>query len=87
MDISNKGRLLTRKEASEYLRALGLPCKVSTLNRAAQEGSGPSIIYFGRVPRYRVSDLNSWVQQRLSEPRTRALSRQSTTSLHGEVDG
>jgi hypothetical protein len=86
MNISSIARLLTRKEASEYLRALGLPCRVATLSRAAQEGSGPLITYFGRIPRYRISDLDNWVQQRLSSPSPRAISRQATADQQSRVD-
>ena len=62
----NSKEYLSRREASEYIEARGLPCAVATLNKLACVGGGPLIVYFGtRRPRYRPADLDSWVASKL----------------------
>ena len=60
---------LSRKEASEYLKARGLAVAVATLNKLACVGGGPIFQSFGRLPRYRPEDLDTWAAARLSKPR------------------
>lgn len=60
---------LSRKEASAYLKARGLPVSPSTLNKYATVGGGPVHVKFGRLARYRPSDLDAWAAARLSAPR------------------
>jgi excisionase family DNA binding protein len=51
--------LLTTKEAAKYL---GL--SVSTLNKLRLTGEGPAYFKLGRSVRYRLSDLDIWVEKR-----------------------
>lgn len=62
-------RYLTRREASEYLKAKGLPVAPTTLAKYVTVGGGPLYVSFGRLARYRMSDLDAWVEERLSAPR------------------
>ncbi|MEW5728283.1 MAG: helix-turn-helix domain-containing protein [Pseudomonadota bacterium] len=62
-------RYLTRREASEYLKQKGLPVAPTTLAKYVTVGGGPIYQSFGRMARYRPSDLDAWVQERLSAPR------------------
>jgi hypothetical protein len=40
---------------------------VSTLTKQRHYGTGPSFLLFGKRPRYRVSDLKTWAEARLSD--------------------
>lgn len=68
---------LSRKEASEYLKARGLPVSPATLNKYATIGGGPIHVKFGRLARYKPSDLDAWAAARLSAP------RRSTSDIGG----
>lgn len=63
-----ENRLLTRHEASEYIREKGLPASSATLRKLACVGGGPKFRRFGRHVRYDPSDLNAWIESRLSKP-------------------
>ena len=52
-------RLLSRKEAAPWL---GL--KVSALEAMATRGGGPRFVKTGRLVRYRLSDLQAWLEAR-----------------------
>jgi predicted DNA-binding transcriptional regulator YafY len=56
------GRLLTEREAADYLRV-----SPRTLRRYRTEkpaGTGPPVAgYVGRSPRYRVADLETWLKR------------------------
>ena len=60
---------LSRREASDYLKSRGLPVAVATLNKLACVGGGPVFRSFGRLPRYRPTDLDTWAAARLSKPK------------------
>jgi hypothetical protein len=60
---------LSRKEASEYLKACGLPVAVATLAKYATVGGGPEFCSFGRFPRYSIDGLHAWIGVKLSKPR------------------
>lgn len=54
------GQLMTTPEASEYLRY-----KVETLKWWRSHGGGPPFIKInGRLVRYRVRDLDAWLDKR-----------------------
>lgn len=59
-------RYLSRKEASEYLKALGLPVAVRTLAKWAVHGEGPQFCRFnGRTVRYPRESLESWINEKV----------------------
>lgn len=53
-------KLLTRKEAADYLRL-----KKSTLDAWAHKGGGPVFIKVGRLCRYRLEDLEAFIESRI----------------------
>jgi hypothetical protein len=61
------GRLLTEREAADYLRV-----SARTLRRYRTEkpaGTGPPVAgYVGRSPRYRRADLDRWMQRERERP-------------------
>jgi hypothetical protein len=60
---------LRRKEVPAYLAERhGIEIAVSTLNNLASIGGGPIMQYHGRIPLYRVEDLDVWAEGRLSAP-------------------
>lgn len=69
-DPKTSVEFLTRKQAADYLRALGLPISVGTLaNLGARDnaGRGPPFSRFrtrGTV-RYRRDELDIWAQQEI----------------------
>jgi hypothetical protein len=56
---------LSRREASNYLKARGVPCAATTLSKMVTVGGGPPVCRFGRVPLYRPVDLDRWIEQRM----------------------
>jgi hypothetical protein len=62
--------LMTREEASQYARALGVRLAVSTLAKAAWRGDGPVITYQGNKPYYAIADLRSWLASRTRKRRS-----------------
>lgn len=56
--------LMTRKEASAYAAALGIPLAVNTLAKFVGRDDGPPRVYFGRRPLYRVSEFRAWLHSR-----------------------
>lgn len=75
-------RYLSRKEASEYLKALGLPVAVRTLAKWAVQKEGPQFCYFnGRTVRYPRESLEAWINEKIG-PLRRSTS--DTVSLPGK---
>lgn len=60
---------LTRQEAAEYLKSLGIPCKKTTLQKYATLGGGPEYTKFGKMVLYTRPSLNTWVDSKMSAPR------------------
>lgn len=54
---------LSTTEAARYL---GI--KVSTLRNLIHAGDGPEYRKFGRLNRFRIADLDRYIQERLTEP-------------------
>jgi excisionase family DNA binding protein len=48
---------LTRQKAADYLNI-----KKSTLESWAHKGGGPAFVKFGRSVRYRISDLENYIE-------------------------
>lgn len=61
---------LNRREAAAYVRAKGLPCAPSTLSKLATIGGGPKFRKFSRNVVYVATDLDAWIESRLSGPKT-----------------
>lgn len=60
---------IRRSDVPEYLATKhGIDIKVSTLAKMATLGGGPAMQYSGRIPLYRIEDLDEWANQRLSAP-------------------
>jgi hypothetical protein len=60
---------LSRKEASLYLKAKGLPVAASTLAKYFTIGGGPKVQHFGRKPLYDETELDEWAKKKLTAPR------------------
>jgi len=54
---------LTTRHAAEYL---GVACVTLTVWRS--QGRGPRYLRLGRLVRYRISDLDEWLQEQIIEP-------------------
>ncbi|MCQ2965630.1 MAG: DNA-binding protein [Alphaproteobacteria bacterium] len=62
------GKLLSRKEASEYLLQKGISRTVSSLNKLATIGGGPKFHKFGNTRVYYLdNELDEWVELMLSK--------------------
>lgn len=61
-------RYLSRKEASAYITARGLSCAATTLQKYATVGGGPHYRKFGKRAVYAESDLDSWIESKLTAP-------------------
>lgn len=53
---------LTRKEAAQYLRTLGIPYSPATLSKKATVGGGPTYRKIGRHCLYTKEDLHRWLE-------------------------
>jgi len=60
---------LSRREASAFLKGIGIDCSPASLATMASRGNGPFYRTFGRRAVYRREDLVVWVESRLSTPR------------------
>ena len=60
-------KFLTRKEAADYLNDIGLPITFGTLQKFATVGGGPKYHIFGNRAVYAISDIDAWIERRLSE--------------------
>lgn len=65
-------RFLDRAEAALYLNERGLKVSKTTLQKWASVGGGPAYRRFGHRAVYTAADLESWINERLSEPRRTA---------------
>jgi hypothetical protein len=61
-------KYLTRREAADFLCALGLRVAPTTLAKYASVGGGPLMRHFGRRVLYDPSALLEWANGKLSEP-------------------
>lgn len=61
-------RLLSRKEAAQYLSALGLTICAQTLARLYSASKGPACMHIGRRAAYRPSDLMRYFREQTSAP-------------------
>lgn len=60
---------LRRIDVPAYLASKhGIDIAVSTLAKLATVGGGPAMQYSGRIPLYRLSDLDEWAERKLSRP-------------------
>lgn len=60
---------LRRKIVPIYLaEKYGIEIAKATLDRMATVGGGPVMQYAGRIPLYRLEDLDAWAEARLSPP-------------------
>ena len=74
-------RYRDRRRATQYLRESGFPCGDSFLAQQAITGKGPPFRYSGRYPVYTESDLDEWMEARLSLP-VRSLSEAAVPLLN-----
>jgi hypothetical protein len=71
-------RLLSRREASDLLAALGVRIAPATLAKwFCTRSDGPPVRHFGRYPRYEAGALRAWAFGRLSAPRRSSSQRDS----------
>lgn len=69
---------LRRRDVPQYLaERYGIEITLSTLNSYACKGGGPIMQYAGRIPLYRLEDLDAWAEARLSPPVGMTSERQS----------
>ncbi|MCR9089552.1 MAG: helix-turn-helix domain-containing protein [Rhodobacteraceae bacterium] len=61
--MSNVDRLLNRAEVEERF---GIPKRF--LEMAVMRGDGPPFIKIGRLVRYRINDIETWITARRIEP-------------------
>lgn len=59
---------LDRNGAADYAKAKGVPLSPNTLRKLACVGGGPKFRKFGRRVLYSPSDLDAWIDGRLSGP-------------------
>lgn len=62
-------RFLNRAEAAQYLTERGLRVSKNTLQKWVTTGGGPIYRRFGHRAVYQKADLDSWAEQKLTEPR------------------
>jgi len=61
---------LRRADAARYVRERwGAPCSASWLAKLAVVGGGPQFRKIGRFPVYTRTDLDAWIQAKISAPR------------------
>ena len=70
MGLDNQ-KLLTRREATEYLRSRGLRVASGTLQGYAIAGTGPKYRMFGVRAMYCIDDLEAWIVASLRMPKKR----------------
>jgi hypothetical protein len=61
-------RLMSRKEAANFLRANGVHTTPHGLACHAARGTGPRFSRFGRSALYRENDLLEWIERGLTPP-------------------
>jgi hypothetical protein len=61
---------LRRADAARYVRERwGAPCSASWLAKLAVVGGGPQFRKIGRFPVYTRTDLDAWIEAKISAPR------------------
>jgi hypothetical protein len=65
---TNPDALLTRRQLSAALKELGISIAHTTLATKATRGNGPPFHKFGSSALYRWSEVQEWVEARLSGP-------------------
>jgi hypothetical protein len=74
-------RYLNRKESAAHLAERGVPYSWRTLQKLATTGGGPVYRVCGGRALYLPSDLDRWLDDRMSPP------RRSTSELHSNPSG
>lgn len=64
---------LNTKQAAAYIKAKGLPCAPSTLNKLRCIGGGANFQIFGRRVVYTEAALDAWIESRLSESKSNTV--------------
>ena len=77
-------RYLTRPEAADFIRTLGLPITKLTLTKLASQGDGPAYRVFGNRCVYLEADIIDWVEKRLRDGKSSAA-RTHFRHLHAEA--
>ncbi|MCF8076093.1 MAG: helix-turn-helix domain-containing protein [Desulfotignum sp.] len=62
-----ESQFLKRQQAAEYLNV-----KRSTLEAWATRGGGPAFVKLGRAVRYRISDLEKFIESRIRQNTSKA---------------
>lgn len=66
--METKQKYLNRASAAAYVRnERGLPCAPNTLEKLASTGNGPTFYKFGGRAFYQQSDLDAWVDSKLTK--------------------
>jgi hypothetical protein len=60
---------LTRAAAAEYITSKGAPISKNTLTKMACVGGGPVYRLFGSKSLYVPTDLDRWIENRMSAPK------------------
>lgn len=78
--------LMSRKQASALMAALGTPLSVSTLAKRAVYGGpdAPPMRYWGNRPRYEVGELKAWREKRLIRARSTTEHEHKTRAREGD---
>jgi hypothetical protein len=63
-------KYLTRREAAQYLRDLGVPASPATLAKQATVGGGPDYALFGNKAIYTPAQLDAHVERKLKPRRS-----------------
>ena len=58
-------KLLTRRDAAEYLGTRGVRSSQSTLARYAMGGYGPQYVLIGRIAYYKTEWLDQWLEAQM----------------------
>jgi len=58
-------KLLTRRDAAEYLGSKGVRSSQSTLARYAMGGYGPQYVLIGRIAYYKTEWLDQWLEAQM----------------------
>jgi predicted DNA-binding transcriptional regulator AlpA len=68
--MNNPDRLLSPKEAIEYLRVrYGISISLATFYTMIYRGDSPKPTYFRNRPKFTVADIDEWVRKNLSANR------------------
>lgn len=84
--MTEKITLFDEEAASQYLGGASSPISPRTLQRWRLEGVGPTYIKLGRLVRYRLSDLNAYLDGNASASSSMAAISGSHFLNHKEAD-